>query len=112
MILLEAQDFKMEQAKETNFFSLSMPAIINKGKPNERTEMKVISHTMTFEACMKYLVSHRMAELEESFTISEYIKRYQEEVNSICDLVQFIPTEVSKETPEEEEEINPEDEEV
>ncbi|MGV8961888.1 MAG: hypothetical protein ACOH2V_00725 [Candidatus Saccharimonadaceae bacterium] len=109
MILIEADDFRMEQVKTSPFFDLKMPAIINKGKTSERTELKVIGYSMPFETCLQHIVAHRMAELDETYSVSEYVDIYIQEVSKICDLVKYIIVETPVEEEEESTEVTEEE---
>lgn len=95
MLIIEGPDFRMEQNKSTPFFDLEMIAIINKGKEKERSELKIIGYSMPFESCLQHIVSYRMAELDETFNISEYLIAYQKEVENLQNLIEitykFIP---------------------
>lgn len=104
MIVIKDTDFEMEQTKDYPFFDLKVPAIINEGKPNERTEMKVIGHGMTFEACLKQIISTRLNVKDITYSAIEYMRAYTAEVAKIGKLVEYIVKE-SKTIKEEENEI-------
>ena len=90
MIIIEDSDFKMEQVKSTPFFDLSLMTPVNEGKSNERYELKLIGHGMTFEACLQRIVSYKLEDYDLTCTISEYIELYQKEVNSIMKLLKKV----------------------
>lgn len=90
MIIIKDSDFEMVQHKQSTFFDLTMPVTINEGTEKERSEMKVVGYGMTFEACLKKIISQR---LTGTYTISEYITAYSEEVFKISKLVQKVANE-------------------
>lgn len=90
MIVIRDTDFEMEQVKDLPFFDLKIPTIINEGKPNERTEMKIFGQGMTFEACLKQIISTRLNVKETTYSAIEYMKAYTAEVAKIGKLVEYI----------------------
>lgn len=91
MILIKGEDFEMEQVKTSSSFDLSVLTPINEGKDNERQEMKLWGYGMTFEACLKTIIIHRMSELKETFSVAEYIDRYKLMVD---EFIKTIKTEI------------------
>lgn len=77
MLKIVTKDFEMEQVQTSPFFDLSLLATINKGKSNERTEMKLDSYGLTFEDCIKRIVSYRMSECG-TYTLREYVEKYKQ----------------------------------
>lgn len=90
MIVIKDTDFEMEQLKDYPFFDLKLPAIINEGKSNERTEMKIAGYGMTFEECLKQIISKRLNVREKTYSAIEYMKAYTMEVEKIGKLVEYI----------------------
>lgn len=90
MIVIKDSDFEMEQVKDYPFFDLKVPAIINEGKPNQRTEMKIAGYGMTFEECLKQIISKRLNVKENTYSAIEYMKAYTAEVEKIGKLVEYI----------------------
>lgn len=90
MIIIEDSDFKMEQVKSTPFFDLSLMVPINEGKPNERYELKLIGHGMTFEACLQRIVSYKLGDYDDIYSVKEYVELYEKEVDSIMGLLRNV----------------------
>jgi len=86
MLKITSEEFEMEQVQTSPFFDLSLLATINKGKSNERTEMKIEAYGLPFEECLKRIVSYKMSSGGE-FTLSEYVAKYQEVVTEISKLI-------------------------
>lgn len=89
MIILKDLDFEMEQVKKTPFFDLKMQTVINAGKANERTEMKLVGYGMPFETCIEHVVSYKLNSLDKTFSIVEYIIEYEKIVKSLLELAEF-----------------------
>jgi hypothetical protein len=99
MIIIEDVDFKMEQVKSSPFFNLSLMVPVNEGKSSERYEMKLIGYGMTFESCLKQIVSYKLTEYERTCTVQEYLDLYKQETDSLLALLKN--TKVSKDEIEE-----------
>ena len=87
MIVIKEKDFEMVQVKSGPFFDLKVPTIVNKGKENERIEMEILGYGMTFESCVHYLVGQRMSKDCQTYTMSEYLKKYRELTEEISNLI-------------------------
>lgn len=88
MITIEQEGFKMVQSSAGPFFDLYLPKTINKGKPNERTEMVLSGYGHSFEYCIKLLITIRLSK-SESYSINEYMQAYVKEVNEIKKLIKI-----------------------
>lgn len=82
MIKIATEEFEMEQVQTSPFFDLSFLTVINKGKANERKEMKLVAYGLPFEECIKRIVSNRMS-VETNMTLSEYIDKFKKEVSKV-----------------------------
>ena len=82
MIKIATEEFEMEQVQTSPFFVLSFLTVINKGKANERKEMKLVAYGSPFEECIKRIVSNRMS-VETNMTLSEYIDKFKKEVSKV-----------------------------
>lgn len=100
----------MEQYKNTPHFDLKMATVINEGKPNERTEMKVVGYGIPFESCLQLIISYRLHKENRVYSILEYIDAFNKETDKISKLIQVINKPVKKKKNEDEDEN--EDEEV
>lgn len=114
MIIIKDLTFIMEQVKSTPFFNLKLPVIVNEGKDNERTDMKIVGYGMPFETCIQQIISKRFAEDDTIYSVKEYIEEYISKVKELIDCVQYIQKESIEDTSEEsiqeeEEEIENED---
>ena len=99
MIVIEEKDFKMVQSSKTGpFFDLYLPYVVNAGKDNERTEMKLSGYGHSFEYCIDLLVKIRIAKKQEIYTLKEYMETYMKEIDEVKKLIQYI--EVKKEKDE------------
>ena len=91
MIVIEEKDFKMVQSSKTGpFFNLYLPYTVNKGKENERTEMRLSGYGHSFEYCIDLLIRKRLNEKSEIYTLEEYMKVYMKEVDEIKKLIQHV----------------------
>ena len=91
MIIIEEKDFKMIQSNKTgSFFNLYLPYTVNKGKDNERTEMRLSGYGHSFEYCIDLLIKIRLAKKQEVYTMKEYMETYMKEVDEIKKLVQHV----------------------
>ena len=91
MIVIEEKDFKMVQSSKTGpFFDLYLPYVVNAGKDNERTEMKLSGYGHSFEYCIDLLVKIRIAKKQEIYTMKEYMETYMKEIDEIKKLIQYI----------------------
>lgn len=109
MIEIKDLDFEMEQLKATPFFNLKLPVIVNEGKDNERTDLKVVGQGMPFETCIQKIVSMRFANDDTTYSAVGYMNAYVEQVNELTKLVTYTKK-VSK-TDDEDENTPQEDEE-
>lgn len=90
MLVIKDSDFEMVQVKTSPFFNLSILTPVNEGKENERSEMKLFGYGMTFEDCLREIVSLKLSRTEGTFTVSQYVKMYEKEVKEIEKLVERI----------------------
>lgn len=90
MIVIKAQDFEMEQYNNTPHFDLKILTIVNAGKANERTEMKVVDRGMPFESCLKIVISNRLLKEDKVYSAKEYIDAFKAEVDKIYSLVEYV----------------------
>ena len=90
MLVIKDSDFEMVQVKTSPFFNLSILTPVNEGKENERSEMKLFGYGMTFEDCLREVVSLKLSRMEGTFTVSQYVELYEKEVKEIEKLVEKI----------------------
>ena len=87
MLVIREEQFEMVQTSKSGpFFDLSVPTVINAGKDNERTELKLIGHGLPFEVCIKHITGLKMADKDGVYTVQQYIERYKEVVNEVSKL--------------------------
>ena len=106
MILIKSKDFSMEQVKTTSCFDLSILTTVNEGKSNERMELKLWGYGMTIESCVKTIITHRLAQLDKTFKLEEYLNYYRAFINAF---IESVETEIV--TKKEPMEVNVEEEE-
>jgi hypothetical protein len=82
-MVVEYDKFKMEKLEDLPFYNLSILSVVNAGKENERKEFKVIGYGMPFDSCIRRIVDYEMSQIEGTYTIKEYIDKYEELVNKI-----------------------------
>lgn len=87
MIEIKDQDFEMKQVKDTSMFSLKILTTINAGKATERQELKTQRNDVSFETAIKTIVMIRLSKLNKTFSLSEYLSAFKEEVNKIEKLI-------------------------
>ena len=91
MIVIEEKDFKMVQSSKTGpFFNLYLPYTVNKGKDNERTEMRLSGYGHSFEHCVNALILKRLNEKDKVYTMEEYMSAYIKEIDEIKKLIQHV----------------------
>lgn len=90
MLVIKDSDFEMVQVKTSPFFNLSILTPVNEGKENERSEMKLSGYGMTFEDCLREVISLKLSRMEGTFTVSQYVELYEKEVKEIEKLVEKI----------------------
>ena len=90
MLVIKDSDFEMVQVKTSPFFNLSILTPVNEGKENERSEMKLFGYGMTFEDCLREVISLKLSRMEGTFTVSQYVELYEKEVKEIEKLVEKI----------------------
>lgn len=91
MIVIEEEGFKMVQSNKTGpFFDLFLPYIVNAGKNNERTEMRLSGYGHSFEYCIDLLIKIRLAKKQETYSIKEYMESYMNEINEVKKLIQHV----------------------
>lgn len=86
---IEEKDFILESANEKgNFFDLSLSVKINKGKENERDEMKNVAYGIPLSTALKYIAHYRASnDLGEVTTLKEYISSYNKAVEKLEALI-------------------------
>lgn len=86
---IEEKDFILESDNERgNFFDLSLLTTVNKGKSNERSEMKIVAYGILLSTALKYIAHYRASnELGEVATLKEYLAAYTRAVNRLEQLV-------------------------
>ena len=89
MIIIEGEGFKMEQVKSSPFFDLYILTAVHEGTEKERFDLKLEGHGMTFEACMKRIVSFRLSQLDITCSVAEYIDLYEKETEKILKLLRY-----------------------
>lgn len=97
MIVIKDEKFEMVQTSGP-FFDLSILVKVNEGKENEREELKLVSHGLPFEACLKQVANHKIDD-SKTYTVSEYVKAYKNAIDEIIKLIQIVDTS-KKETDE------------
>ena len=105
MIVIKDLDFEMEQIKSTPFFNLKLPTIVNEGKDNERTELKIDGYGMPFESCIQRIVSLKLAKLDKTYTVAQYVNVYAKMVDELYDKVSYIEKASKKDEEENEVEL-------
>ncbi len=89
MIIIEGEGFKMEQVKSSPFFDLYILTAVHEGTEKERFDLKLEGHGMTFEGCMKRIVSFRLSQKDIICSVSEYIDLYEKETDAILKLIRY-----------------------
>lgn len=86
---IEEKDFILESENEKgNFFDLSLLTTVNKGKSNERSEMKIVAYGIQLPVALKYIAHYRASNnLGEVATLKEYLTEYKEAVRRLEQLV-------------------------
>jgi hypothetical protein len=87
MIIIEGEGFKMEQVKNSPFFDLYILTANHEATEKERLDLKLEGYGMTFEACMKRIISFRLSQLDIICSVSEYIDLYENEVKKVLKLL-------------------------
>jgi len=85
---IEGSFFKMEKIDDSAFYNLSLLTKINKDTDKERVEFKLVAYGIPFDSCIRKIVNYQLRELEGTYTIKEYIEKYEELVNIIGDEIE------------------------
>lgn len=83
MFVIKGEDFRMEQEKTTPFFNLKLLTAVNKGKSNERFEMKLDGYSMSFKTCIQRVIAKRLSEKDVIVSLNGGIQLYIEEMNKL-----------------------------
>lgn len=83
MLIIKGKDFELTPVKNTNFFCLKIPNIVNEGKENERIELQIESYNISFESAIEKIVKLRLSKLDKVVSIKEYIALFKKEVEEI-----------------------------
>lgn len=84
MIIFRDLDFEMEQVKDLPFFDLKLPVIINKGKVNERIDMKIVGHAMPFKTCINEIIIKRLSLSDKEYiSFEEFKNDYLQEIDKL-----------------------------
>lgn len=77
---IQENDFILESINDhSEMFDVSLLCKVNKGKENEREEMKIVAYGVPFEIALRYVIQHRtIHRLGEVTTLKDYIKVYRE----------------------------------
>lgn len=85
-MVIEESDFKMTKATGP-FWDLELLYTVKpKGKP-ERQEFKDAGYGMTLEHCIQKVIYHRMEQKQESYSLTEFIQSYRNEVDKIKEML-------------------------
>lgn len=85
-MVIEESDFKMTKATGP-FWDLELLYTVKpKGKP-ERQEFKDAGYGMTLEHCIQKVIYHRMEQKQESYSLTEFIQSYRNEVDRINEML-------------------------
>lgn len=98
MLKVTGQDFEMEQVKTSPFFDLKLLAIVNEGKSNERTEMKLDGYSVPFDACIDRIITHRLYLKNITVSLNGYIEEYLKEGEKLRNSEVFTLDLVSEDT--------------
>ena len=83
-MIIENKDYILEQiSKDSHFFDLTFPKVINKGKDNERTDLVLISYGLPFETSVQMYILDKLRDKE--YTLKEYLKEYQKLLKNIIE---------------------------
>lgn len=77
-MVIEGKDYKMDKLTDAPFYNLSRLVTVNAGTDKEREEYKIVGYGMTFDACIKQIVDHKMAKLEGTYSPKEFVDLYEE----------------------------------
>lgn len=83
MFVIKGEDFRMEQEKTTPLFNLKLLTIVNKGKSNERFEMKLDGYSMPFKSCIQRVIAKRLSERDVIVSLNGGIQLYVEEIDKL-----------------------------
>lgn len=95
MLKITGQDFEMEQVKTSPFFNLKLLTIVNEGKSNQRSEMKLDGYSVSFDACIDRIITHRLYLKNITVSLNGYIEEYLKEGeylrNSEVFVIDYVP---------------------
>lgn len=83
MLTIKGKDFEITQVKDTTFYCLKVPVIVNEGKANQRTDMQVECNAVPLSTAIVRIVMIRLSKLNETVSVREYISLFKKEVEEI-----------------------------
>ena len=86
-MIIEEEDFKLESCGEaSHLFDLELLYTINKGKEKERNEFKNAGYGLTLNTAIKKVITYRIEQKKEVFSLKEFLKEFKDELKKIKDL--------------------------
>ena len=84
LMILSGSNFMLKQSKSGyGFFDLYREKTINKGKDNERVDLVLIGHGLSFHAAIQMYILDKLS--DKDYTLKEYLKEYQKLLKNIIE---------------------------
>lgn len=83
MLKITGKDFELTQLKNSQHFCLKTIVVINKGKDNERSDMKTKLETVPLDYALNDIVMSRLSNLDVIISLNEYVKLFKKEIEEL-----------------------------
>lgn len=90
-MLIEEKDFRLKPINDASpLFDLELLRVVNKGKPEERSEFKIEGYGFPLDSALNKVAHYRASNKfpkEAILTIKQYVEAYQEAHREITSLI-------------------------
>ncbi len=100
-LVIQGADFAMKAYNEaTDLYDLYLLKVVNKGKENQKYELRNFGYGMTMYRCFKKIIQYRVTKRKSTFTgkgddaLKEFLKIYKEEEAKLFAAFDFTPEEL------------------
>lgn len=84
LMIFSGSNFMLKQSKSGyGNFDLYREKIINKGKDNERVDLVLIGHGLSFQTAIQMYILDKLR--DKNYTLKEYLKEYQKLLKNIIE---------------------------
>lgn len=80
---IKEEDFILESVPDTAFYDLQL---LKKSPKTKKEEFKQAGYGIPLDHCIKLIIKNRLSNKQDTYTLREYLKAFQEESKSIKEL--------------------------